>query len=79
MAEDEYTQFIKRFSYDNIGRFSYKTKSGFWVRFDHLNPYCLLNIQKELEEMGKQETKVYQALIAEIEIRQQRGEIKIPA
>jgi hypothetical protein len=79
MAADEYAQFIKRFFYDTMGRFSYQTKSGLPVRFDILNPYCLLDIKKKLEEMGKQETKVYQAVVAEIEIRKERGEIKIPA
>jgi len=76
----------KRFAFDPQGHYYYKAKDrkdskgnlirkGFWTRLSKVNAYCLINLQKTVEDAGNKNTKLWYVLEDEIQTRRTRGEL----
>lgn len=76
----------ERFAYDALGQYHYKTKDkrdskgnlireGYWMALSKVNAYCLLKLQKRVEEEGDKHIKLWSVLAEEVAVRRAKGEL----
>ena len=77
VARPESDNIMSYFACDSEGHpVNCRTKTYGWVRIDQANVYYLLKLQARLLEAGREDTKVWHALEAEISRRRERGELR---